>query len=82
MSDMPLTEEKPEKPRHTITILVNNRPVVLHHKGVTGEKIKHAAGVPANFKLFDPAGREIGDEEHIEISEGERFTAISGQDVS
>ena len=82
MSDEPSTAEKPEKPDHDITILVNNRPVVLETRKVTGAEIKAAAGVPADFKLYDPQGHEISNEEHVEIRRDERFTAISGQDVS
>jgi hypothetical protein len=38
--------------------------------------------VPETFKLFDPPGDEVANEERIELHEHERFTAISGQDVS
>ncbi|MGA8363429.1 MAG: multiubiquitin domain-containing protein [Solirubrobacteraceae bacterium] len=86
MDDSPsLTEQESDAAtdgKLKITILVNNRPVALHHKKVTGKRIKAAAEVPETFKLYDPAGREIGNDQHVEISEGERFTAISGQDVS
>ncbi len=75
------TKPKPGKD-HQITILVNNRPVVMTDDKVTGGEIKKAAGVPSDFKLFDPSGREIDNEERIKIKDGERFTAISGQDVS
>jgi hypothetical protein len=68
--------------RKTITILVNNRPVALHEARVTGAQIKAAADVPGNFKLYGPEGNEIRDDERVEVREGERFTAISGQDVS
>jgi len=79
MTDIPATADTPD---HDITILVNNRPVVLEHHKVTGAEIKAAAEVPAEFKLFDPKGREISNDEHVEIRRDERFTAISGQDVS
>jgi len=67
---------------HTVTVKVNNREVVLHAHEVTGSQIKHAADVPETFKLFGPHGHEIENDQCIEVHEGERFTAISGQDVS
>lgn len=87
MSDQAHAAAKPDQPdkpgkEHQVTILVNNRPIVLHDDKVTGAEIKAAAGVPPDFKLYDPAGHEIGNEERIKIKDGQRFTAISGQDVS
>lgn len=68
--------------RHPVTILVNRRDVRLPDNQATGLEIKEAADVPTTFKLFDPRGDEIQNEQQIEVHERERFTAISGQDVS
>ena len=64
-----------------VEILVNNRAVEVSYE-ITGAQIKQAAGVPADFKLFGPDGEEIADNETIKVEHRERFTAISGQDVS
>ena len=69
---------KPEK----VVIYVNNRKVVMRHDHATGLEIKKAADVPTEFKLFDPKGKEIDDDKRIKLHDGDRFTAISGQDVS
>jgi hypothetical protein len=70
------------KPHKQITILVNNRPVKLENDQATGAQIKAAAGLPETFKLYDHQGAEIGDDQTVELKDGEHFTAISGQDVS
>jgi hypothetical protein len=67
---------------HAVTVLVNRRDVTLPDDHVTGLQIKEAAQVPVSFKLFDPHGDEVADEQRIHIHNKERFTAISGQDVS
>lgn len=73
---------KPGKPHDHVTILVNNRRVELDDDHATGSEIKTAAGLPSDFKLYDDKGREIGNDERVKLKAGERFTAISGQDVS
>jgi hypothetical protein len=75
-----LKEAKPKV--RTVTILVNNRAVEMPRGTATGLEIKQAADVPIDFKLYDPHGREVGDDETIHLHERMRFTAISGQDVS
>jgi hypothetical protein len=65
-----------------VKILVNNRAVEVPGHEVTGAQIKHAAKVPADFKLYGPAGAEITDGQTVRVKHDERFTAISGQDVS
>lgn len=74
--------DKPGKPDGHVTILVNNRPVELDDDHATGSEIKAAAGLPEEFKLYDDKGREIANDERVKLKAGERFTAISGQDVS
>jgi hypothetical protein len=65
-----------------VTILVNRRDVQLPDDHATGLQIKEAADVPTMFKLFDPHGDEIHNDQEVRVHEHERFTAISGQDVS
>jgi hypothetical protein len=65
-----------------VKILVNNRAVEVPGHEVTGAEIKHAAEVPADFKLYGPSGTEVTDGQTIRVKHDERFTAISGQDVS
>lgn len=72
------TKAKPK----TILIFVNNREVELHDKEVTGAEIKRAASIPAEFKLYDAKGDEVQNYETVKVHPKERFTSISGQDVS
>lgn len=65
-----------------IGIIVNNRDVDVPGHEVTGAQIKQAAEVPADFKLYGPDGSEIADGQTVRVKHDERFTAISGQDVS
>jgi hypothetical protein len=68
--------------RKEVKILVNNRVVEVPGHEVTGAQIKQAAEVPADFKLYGPDGSEITDGQTVKVKHDERFTAISGQDVS
>lgn len=65
-----------------VKIFVNNRAVEVPGHEVSGAQIKHAAEVPADFKLYGPDGTEITDGQTVKVKHDERFTAISGQDVS
>jgi hypothetical protein len=65
-----------------VKILVNNRTVEVPGHEVTGAQIKQASEVPADFKLYGPDGTEITDGQTVKVKHDERFTAISGQDVS
>jgi hypothetical protein len=66
----------------SVTVQVNRRDVVVPDDHVTGLQIKDAAKVPTTFKLFDPKGDEVANDTTIHVHAHERFTAISGQDVS
>jgi hypothetical protein len=70
------------KPSQATTILVNNRTVTMPDDHATGLEIETAAGVPTDFKLYDDKGKEIAPDKKVKLKEDERFTAISGQDVS
>ena len=65
-----------------VLIYVNNREVNMPSDDASGSEIKSHAKVPHDFKLYGPEGELIGDAKRVELHEGERFTAISGQDVS
>ena len=76
---------------HSVTISVNEQPVTLQDKIVTGMGIKKAAitqGVliQPNFVLQEelPNGtsRIIGDNDEVQLHEHLRFTAISPDDNS
>jgi hypothetical protein len=75
-------EDEHHGKKHPVTIKVNNRDVELADRDVTGAEIKDAAKVPLTFKLFGPKGDEVDNDERVRVHEHERFTAISGQDVS
>lgn len=78
MSDAASTQKKPK----TITIFVNNRPVEIDDREVTGAEIKQAADIPLSFKLYNHKGEEISNGTSLKVHQNEKFTAISGQDVS
>lgn len=69
-------------PHHAIEIRVNKKKVTVYGHTQTGQGIKKAAGLPENFKLFDSHGHPVGDHEHVHVDADDRFTCISGQDVS
>lgn len=68
--------------RHETAIFVNNRSVTMPDDHATGAEIKAAADIPPDFKLYDEKGREIASDKKVKLKDGDRFTAISGQDVS
>lgn len=70
------------KSKSHLTVLVNNRPVEFDDDHATGSEIKAAAGLPGDFKLYDDKGHEIANDKRVKLKDGERFTVISGQDVS
>jgi hypothetical protein len=74
----PMTQEKTK----TITVFVNNNPIDLPDREESGAEIKQAAGLPLEFTLYDPKGRAVSNGEEIRVHRNEKFTAISGQDVS
>ena len=74
-----------------IDIEVNNKPVVLHQRAVTGHGIKAAAieqhvAIELDFLLYivhdqgqlDP----VQDDEKVEVHKHERFRAVTPDDVS
>jgi hypothetical protein len=80
-----IKETAMSEPEKVITILVNNKPVPIDKGEATGLQIKHAAAVPADFKLYLKRGAqldEIADNQLVKLHEHEEFVAVSGQDVS
>jgi hypothetical protein len=75
------THHRPDH-QHPVVIFVNRREIGFPERHATGLEIKERAEVPMTFKLFDPRGDEVANEQRVELREHERFTAISGQDVS
>jgi len=80
--DLQAHDGEHRRPVEETTVFVNNRPVTLPGDHATGAQIKTAAGVPPDFKLYDEKGKEIRSDETVKLKQNERFTAISGQDVS
>ncbi|MGH3766262.1 MAG: multiubiquitin domain-containing protein [Pseudonocardiaceae bacterium] len=84
--------EQAEQVRHrTIEIAVNNRPVRVEDKRLTGLEIKQAAiaqGVPIqlDFLLSEQLGhgqtRIVGDTDEIKVNIHSKFTAVAGDDNS
>jgi hypothetical protein len=64
------------------SIVVNNKAVTMPDDHATGREIKAAAGIPDTFKLYDEKGKEIESHRKVKLHDGDKFTAISGQDVS
>jgi hypothetical protein len=69
-------------PPQPVVISVNRKDVKVPGHDVTGLQIKEAAKVPIEFQLFDHKGAQVADGDTIRVHKDERFTAISGQDVS
>ena len=62
---------------HEVEIMVNKRPVKVPAR-TTGAAIKASADVPADDQLFKVEGNkevEVGDDEPIQVHNGERFVA-------
>lgn len=75
----------------TIQITVNNRPVQVEDKRLTGLEIKEAAisqGVPIHLDfilsehLNHGGTRIIGDADEVKVNKHSKFTAVAGDDNS
>jgi hypothetical protein len=74
-----------------VDVTVNNQPVRLHERRVSGAQIKEAAidqgvhldlGFQLWLELQGGRERQIGDADEITVHEGARFTAIAPDDNS
>lgn len=86
-----IENEKGQGGRPAIKILVNEQPVEMPDRIVTGAEIKTAAisqgvQIQANFVVIEelPNGTErtIGDNDEVRIRPGSRFTVIAPDDNS
>jgi hypothetical protein len=74
----------------SVNIEVNNKPVSLTDHHTSGEAIKQAAitqgvAIKATFNLFRITGNKqhpVSDGDKITVHEGERFSAVDGDDNS
>ena len=96
MNDETLTDEaeadgEAPKPPKTFDVTVNDDAVVLTGHDQTGASVKAAAvaaGVPIQpdfaLSIVKPKGKQkpVGDDEQIEVKDGEAFWAIPGDDNS
>lgn len=80
-----------QRRRHQVTIMVNNKPVVIDGPRVTGLEIKDAAvdqgvAIESDFLLSEelPNGetRIVGDDDTVTVTKHSRFTAVAGDDNS
>lgn len=84
--------QQAEKGRHhSIEITVNNRPVGVEDKHLTGLQIKQAAiaqGVPIQLdfllseQLKHGETRIVGDADEVKVDKHSKFTAVAGDDNS
>jgi hypothetical protein len=83
---LPTMNEQAKK-LHPVTVYVNNNPVDLPDRETTGAQILAQAKLPVDFQLFREHGKgkldQIDDlDAPLKAKDGERFRAVSGQDVS
>lgn len=86
----PHPDHHPRPVPHTVTIVVNNKPVALPSPETTGLAIKEAAiaqgvNIQVSFKLFVVRGHEqvpIANDERIKVREREQFRAVAPDDNS
>jgi hypothetical protein len=91
MSQTESTTAKDHRPGETITIKVNDDPVILTDKHQTGASIKAAAitqhvPIQQDFDLSEvlPHGKQrpITVDKKVEVKDGDEFWAIPGDDNS
>jgi len=85
------TEHSHEHDEKTVTVNVNNKPVVFSDHKATGMEIKVAAinqgvQIEEDFNLFEDKGDEplksIGNDDTITIHRNQEFTAVPPDDNS
>jgi hypothetical protein len=82
-----MSERTPEATakKTTVTVEINNKSYEAPKGELTGAEIKALADIPADFQLYLLHGNQlesIGNDRVVKLHEGERFRAVSGQDVS
>jgi hypothetical protein len=85
------TVKQTDQDRRTIEITVNNRPVRVEEKRLTGMEIKQAAiaqGIPIQLDFvlsehLEQGGTQIvGDNDEVKVRKHSKFTAVAGDDNS
>ncbi len=86
-----LVAEQPAAAAHTVTVLVNERPVVFHQHQVTGAEIKATAiaqgvSIQPDFNLFEEKGhgtlKPVGDHDTVRLHQHQEFVATAPDDNS
>jgi hypothetical protein len=75
----------PAREKKTVTIEINNKQYDAPSNTLTGAEIKELASIPLDFQLYRLQGKKlipVGNEDEIKLRKGDRFRAVSGQDVS
>lgn len=71
--------DKKLKDKPIFTIFVNNNPIETRERKLTGIAIKSAAGVPADYELFEVKDNQtvpVGNEQVVNIHNKQHFRAI------
>lgn len=69
----------PDKGKETFTITVNNNAFQTQEHELTGAQIKHLAGVPVDYELFQIKGSNsdpVGNDQVIHVANHLAFRAI------
>jgi hypothetical protein len=91
MSISEAPDQRQDDKAKTVTITVNNKPVVMETKVATGFQIKDAAiaqgvKIQRNFvlteELPDDKSRVIGDNQEVKLHNKSEFTAVTPDDNS
>lgn len=86
-----LVAEQVAASAHTITVLVNERPVVFHRHKATGAEIKATAiaqgvSIQPDFNLFEEKGhgtlKPVGDHDTVTLHPHQEFVATAPDDNS
>lgn len=77
--------EKSSETTTKVTITVNGSPYTFDTRDVTGLEIKTKAGLPSNSELYrkdDEHLTPVGNDQKVEIHDGEKFVAYPPTPVS
>jgi hypothetical protein len=92
---MNTAQEAPARPAakkpETVTVLVNEKPVVMPDKKLMGAEIKatainQGATIQLDFSLFEVKGqgnlKQVGDTEEVSLHPNQKFRAVAPDDNS
>lgn len=86
-----LVTEQSATATHTITVLVNERPVIFHQHKASGAEVKATAiaqgvSIQPDFNLFEEKGhgtlKPVGDHDTVTLHPHQEFVAIAPDDNS